>query len=345
VRTNLTTFGSGFAGRGADLNRTFEALPELLTDLVPVMSTLADPDTNLRGFVQELADAARVVRPVAGDLVAGLSSGADVFEALSRNGGRDLQETIRETPPTFDAGISSFAAQRPLLRGLADLSDEVTDVAAELRRSAPTLSSALATGTRTLPTLPPFNARLGESFDALRTLASAPTTNLVLDGLTSTVQTLNPTLRWAGPHITVCNYWNYWWTLLSDHINEQVATGTLQRIQVKEAGSGLNSFGATTPANGSGTSNPLQGDPVTLHAQPYGRAVDPQGKADCESGQRGYQVRSTTAPPGFNIVTDPGSPGNQGPTFTGRTEVPEGQTFSAEPGGLSPAVVDPRGPR
>jgi hypothetical protein len=37
------------------------------------------------------------------------------------------------------------------------------------------------------------------------------------------------------------------------------------------------------------------------------------------------------APPGEDIVVDPGIPGRQGPTFTGRERVPPGETFSARP--------------
>jgi ABC-type transporter Mla subunit MlaD len=341
TQTNLTTFGSGFAGRGADLNQTLEALPGLLDGLVPVMQTLAADGTNLRGFVREIADVVRATRPVSGDLVAGLGAGADTFEALTRDGGASLRDTIAESPATLDAGIRSFPVQRPLLQGLAGLSDEITDVSAELRRSAPTISSALLAGTRTLPDLPPFNRRLGDTLQSARDIATAPSTNLVLQGFTASVDSLNPTLRWVGPAVTVCNYWNYWWTLLSDHINEQVPSGTLQRIQVKNAGGGLNLFGASQPVNGDydATGDPVLGDPPALHAQPYGRAVDEQGNADCEAGQRGYPKRETVAPEGLNIATNARTPGNQGTTFTGRPRVPEGQTFTAEPSGLSPRVT------
>ena len=42
-------------------------------------------------------------------------------------------------------------------------------------------------------------------------------------------------------------------------------------------------------------------------------------------------------------VVDPHMPGNQGPTFTGRPRVPEGQTFTAPPevGPQIPKELDP----
>ncbi|WP_205698289.1 MlaD family protein [Conexibacter sp. SYSU D00693] len=348
VRTNLTTGGPGFAGRGVDLNRTLAALPQLLGDLVPVMRTLSDPETDLRGFVRELADAARVVRPVAEDLAGGFRSGAQVFEAVSRDP-QALRETIAESPATLQAGIDSFGEQRPLLRQLASISDELQGTAREIRASAPTLGRALGAGTAVLPDTPAFNERLETTFSSLRELAGAPTTNLTLAGLGSTLETLNPTLRWVGPHITVCNSWNLWWTFLSDHLNEQVPTGTLQRIQVKLADPAQpNSpqlFGATLPANGGPLASPLgelTGQPAYYHEQHYGRAVDEEGNADCESGQRGYPNRLTNdalVPSSFQIATASRTPGDQGPTATGKPRVPEAQTFAAEPEGLSPPAL------
>jgi hypothetical protein len=105
------------------------------------------------------------------------------------------------------------------------------------------------------------------------------------------------------------------------------------------------SFGAPLPANGEPI-DPVQhavfGDSANLHSQPYGRAVNAQGAADCESGQRGYLPRlAKKLPANFNVVVDPRTPGDQGPTFKGRPRVPAGQTFTAEPGGIAPQVVDP----
>ena len=58
----------------------------------------------------------------------------------------------------------------------------------------------------------------------------------------------------------------------------------------------------------------------------------PDGRADCEAGQRGYVERDARFfPSKYKIARDPRSPGLQGPTFAGRPRVPEGQTFTAEP--------------
>jgi virulence factor Mce-like protein len=349
VAANLGTFGTGLAGRGRDLNRTLAALPSLLQDVQPVMRTLSDPSTQLGRFFNELQDTARITVPVAEQLSHGFTAGADVFAALSSDPGA-LDQMIARSPETLRVGTAALRGQRPFLRRFANLSDEISGTAAEVRRSVLPVSRALRAGTETLPDTPELSEDLGRTFDAVRDLSTSPTTNLVLDGLTSTATTLTHTLRWVGPHVTVCNYWNYWWTFLSDHIAEEVDTGTVQRVQVKFADplqpNSPASFGAAEPADGDARPTPSAlpvplpnpGDPVNLHAQPYGRAVDEQGNADCETGQRGY-MRRLTQLPDRDIVTNPRTPGNQGPTYTGKRRVPEGQTFTAEPGGLAPEVA------
>jgi hypothetical protein len=309
----------------------------LLGDLPPVMRVLRDPDTGLRTTIRSLARAARVTAPVADALSAGFTAGADTFEALSRDP-QALRDTIGESPATLDVALRSLPVQRPFLRQLAGISDEIRGVAHEARLGARPLTEALDAGTRVLPDTPPLNNRLAKALEAARRLAVSPTTNVTLDGLKSTTDTLDPTLRYVGPHITVCNYWNYWWTFLSDHLSERVPSGTVQRIEVKTAPGALGFFGATKPANydGDPVAGALLGDPVNLHAQYNPRAVDANGNADCESGQRGYPKRvADGAPAGLDIVVDPHTPGNQGPTYTGRPRVPDGQTFSAEPTGLA----------
>ena len=343
VDRNLDYFGTALAGRGEALNRTLGALPGLLGDLPPVMRTLANPDTRLVRLLDETSDLTRVLAPQAGTLARGFTEMADTFEALSRDP-QALRDTIERSPATLEAGIASLPDTRPLLTRLAAISDEVRGTARAVRRSAPAVNRALAAGTPVLRRLPAFTTDLEGSLRALRDLAKSPTTDITIGGLTDTMRTLNPTLQWLGPHVTVCNYFTYWWTYLADHISDEDATGTVQRVQVKmapiEQEHSLTSFGAQEPVNG-GHIDPVQhalfGDAAALHDQGPGAAVDANGNADCESGQRGYPERLATGfPPKFDIAVDSATPGNQGPTYTGRPRVPAGQSFSSEPTGIAP---------
>ena len=344
VERNLDYFGSGLAGRGEALNRTLGALPALLGDLPAVMRTLADPDTGLVRLLDETADLTRVLAPESDTLARGFTGMADTFEALSRDP-QALRDTIERSPQTLQVGIDSLPDTRPLLARLAEISDEVRGTAREVRRSVPAINRALGAGTPVLRRLPAFTSDLESSLRALRDLARSPTTDITLGGLTDTMRTLNPTLQWAGPHVTVCNYFTYWWTFLADHISDEDATGTVQRVQVKmaplEQENSLATFGAHEPVNG-GEIDPVQhalfGDAAALHDQGPGAAIDAAGNADCESGQRGYPERLATGfPEKYKIAVDSATPGNQGPTYTGRARVPEGQSFSSEPTGIAPS--------
>ena len=63
-----------------------------------------------------------------------------------------------------------------------------------------------------------------------------------------------------------------------------------------------------------------------------GNAIDNQGNADCETGQRGYPKKLNHFDSlGRNLATDQHTPGDQGPTFHGRPRVPAGETFSRNP--------------
>jgi virulence factor Mce-like protein len=338
VERNLDYLGTALAGRGTSINRSLDALPELLGDLPPVMRTLSNPDTQLERLVRETGDAVRIVAPQSEALAQSFTSMADTFEAVSRDP-EALKDTIARTPGTLDEGIRSLPVARPFLGRLAGLSDEVRGTARELRASLPSVNSALAAGTRVLRRTPEFTDDLDGTLRALRDLARSPTTDQSIAGLTDTMKTLNPTLRYVGPHITVCNYFTYMFSFLSDHLSEEDATGNVQRVQVKFAPqlqkNSMQSLGAVRPAAG-GAIDPLQkelfGDAPALHNADYARAVDEQGNADCEGGQRGYPNEDT-------VSTNHRTPGSQGPTFKGRPRVPEGQSYSAEPNGIAPSVL------
>jgi virulence factor Mce-like protein len=337
IDRNLDYFGTALAGRGNAINRSLDALPELLGDLPPVARTLSNPDTRLQRLIKETGDLTRVVAPLSDTLAHGFTSMADTFEAVSRDP-QALKDTIAATPGTLDEGISALPQTRPFLDRLAGISDEVQGTARELRASLPSINSALAAGIPVLRRTPQFTDKLEGTLKAVRDLARSPTTDPSIAGLTDTMKTLNPTLRYLGPHVTVCNYFTYMWTFLADHLSEEDTTGNAERVQVKLAPASqtnsLLSFGAVRPAS-SDSVNPaeqaLLGDAVQLHQSDYGRAVDENGNADCESGQRGY--------PGDGVYLNHRTPGDQGPTFTGQPRVPAGETYSAEPTGIAPSVL------
>jgi hypothetical protein len=126
---------------------------------------------------------------------------------------------------------------------------------------------------------------------ALRDLAVDPATNGALRGLTATVTTLNPTLRYIGPYITGCNYWNIFWTVVAEHFSAPTPIGQAQRVLLNSASrqnDGVSSFSANEPANGKGMNDP-RGIRQYVHYNVGGaNAINPDGQLDCTPGQQGY---------------------------------------------------------
>jgi ABC-type transporter Mla subunit MlaD len=336
VRRNLQGFGNALAGRGYSLNRTIQELPRFFGRAAPVARNLADPRTRLGRFFRELGDTARVVAPVATTQADLFTRAALTFEALSSDT-EALKETISRSHPTFQAGIESFPVQRPFLTESAALARETQPVARELRPTLPVINDAIETGIPVTERSVRFYGDLKPTLRSLRELSRDPGTGIALRGLTANVTTLQPQLRFLAPYQTVCNYWNYFWTYLGEHVSQSGPFGYAQRAAIKSTGQQSNSpssMGASEPANGEGyqPATARRGAPVHLHGQPYQRAIGPGGEADCENGQRGYPRRlAAFSEPRFNIVSDPEIPGLQGPTYTGRPRVPRGQSFVDRP--------------
>jgi ABC-type transporter Mla subunit MlaD len=336
IQRSLRGSGDVLAGRGSALNDTIASLPVLLGHLRPVAHYLASPSGGLTRFLNDVNLFMAAVAPVAGVQVRLFSEAATTFRAISSDPNA-LAQTIALSPGALSTGTTSLRVQMPLLVDLTTFGNALTPASAELRGGLPTINPAIESGTRVLGRTPTLNRGLQGVMGALKNLARAPGTNIAINGLSDTTGTLNPMVRYLGPYQTVCDYWNYWWTYLSEHISQPTSYGYSQRALLNLATPGTNSVqqvGATAPVSGesgSDTALGIFGGQQNLHSQNYGAAVDNQGNADCEVGQRGYPQKLTADPQGRKIVTDVHTPGDQGPTYAGLSRVPPGETFSRAP--------------
>jgi virulence factor Mce-like protein len=365
ARQTLRAGGDALVGRGADLNRFVVASPELFRTLRNVAANLNDPQTRLPRLFEELDHAARVVIPVRRTLASGFTQMATTFEALSRDPNA-LREAVAKGPSTEDVATASLRVQRPFLDHLAAMSADLRGATAELRPALPPLNRALAAGIPVLPRTVGLSNRLARVLLALRDLARAPTTMGALRGLTATVTTLQPQLRYLGPFVTVCNYWNTFWTFVAEHFTAPDETGGTQRFLINAVApqdDSIDQMGANEFAHG-GPNLPINGDrPQYLHGYALGNnAIDPRGDADCAGGQTGYIAsanRYTPDPKDYGraavnparalkgIIPDVGTTfahyDRNGRGF-GRnaTHVPPGETFTDVPGGTA---IEPDGTR
>jgi hypothetical protein len=329
IQRDLAGYGTVLAGRGSALNETLYSLPSLLAHLQPVAHYLSQPSTGLVRFFNGLNEFMGAVAPVAHTNALLFRDMAITFGAIDKDPNA-LKQTIALSPSTEDVGTTSLRIQQPFLIDLTTFGRFMTPATAALKQALPILNPALEAGTRTLVRTPVLNAKLQQLMNALKRLAQAPGTNVAINGLVNTTTTLNPMIRYLAPFQTVCNYWNYWWTYLSEHISEQTQYGFAQRVLLNFADgtqpNNIGQQGAVQPANGQ------NGGPEFLHGPTYGSAIDTMGNADCETGQRGYAKKlNYFDPQGRNLVSDAHNPGDQGPTYAGRTRVPAHETFSRTP--------------
>jgi hypothetical protein len=166
--------------------------------------------------------------------------------------------------------------------------------------------------------------------------------------------------------VTVCNYWNMFWTFNAEHFTAPDATGGSERALLNSAASqddGIGSQGANEFANGKNTGPNNGGAPQFLHNNFYGDAVTPGGQANCTIGQQGYVYSSNPYDPTPDkhykraSVDHPFQDRPVGPSYhefdanghgvgLNRDTVPPGETFTSRPGGRgvdTPLPIDPKG--
>jgi phospholipid/cholesterol/gamma-HCH transport system substrate-binding protein len=338
IQQNLQGYGDTFASRGSDINTTIQALPSLLRHLQPVASYLSAPSTELTGFFDALNRFTGALAPVSTQTANLFRDAATTFQAITSDPNA-YEATIAESPATLTTSTDSLRVQQPLYADLATFGKYFSPGTASLKAALPSLNPALEAGAVTLKQTPTLNAGLQKVMASLKSLAQDPMTNVALNGLKATVGTLNPMLRYLGPYQTVCDNFNYFFSYLQDNVSVPGGNfGTGQRILVKAANplqpNSIGNAGANVPVNGGapGGDNPIFGGNAYLHSQPYGAAIDNQGNADCEIGQRGYVKQLNHFDPQHRLfATDVHTPGDQGPTYAGRNHVPAGETFSRNP--------------
>ncbi len=323
ARRNLIGFGDAFAARGTSLNDAISSLEPLFEGLKPVSRVLSDEGTRLRRLFPELADAARIVAPVATEQSQLFTNAAITLAAISSDV-TALQETIVETWPTFETGIELLPRQRPFLRDVVTLTRELRPGVTDLRATLPVLNRAIEVGTPVLAESPRSTRLLEDSLRELNQLVSQPTTRVSLQRLEETFGAAYPLAQWVVPAQTVCNYWNYWFTFTPNGLSDTDGSGYTFRQDLTnfppgfevEAGAasyaGVQANGKLPPAFG-GTFEPYA-LPI-LNAHPY----QPTGQknADCQGGQSGYELGALRLP--GQAASNPANgvsdlPGSRGPT-------------------------------
>jgi len=299
IQQNLVDFGNALAGRGPALNEALGELPGVLRNLEPVMRNLASADTGLERFFSATAAAAAEAAPVA-EQQAQMFVNLDVtFSALADVARPFMQETISETPPTFDVATRTLPTIRPFLAHSAELFADLEPGIQAISDNSPAIAAALETGTPVLRDAPSFNRELAPTAATLRRFNDDRDVRSGIDRLTQTTEIFGPAINFIAPAQTVCNYGS----LLARNAASLLSTGPpgarWQRFTVFDPPDGPNNEGGVAAAPASGGEDRRN----FLHYNPYPNTASPGQPRECEAGNEPYIA-------GQRVIGN--VPGNQG---------------------------------
>jgi hypothetical protein len=160
IRDTLGELGSGFAGRGVQLNETIGASARLLPAAERVLRVLASSRTDLAGFLKGAASAAEALAPLSDRLARLMDDSATTFDALDA-AGPSLDEVLSGLPPAEDATTKALGAVQPVLDDAAALVGELQPAGAVLQSTLAKVNSAMEKAT-------PVAVRTGDLTEPLR---------------------------------------------------------------------------------------------------------------------------------------------------------------------------------
>jgi phospholipid/cholesterol/gamma-HCH transport system substrate-binding protein len=303
LQDTIRGLGDALAGRGPDINRSIVAVRRVLPPLQRVAQTLAEPATDVHGFVDGLARTSAALVPVAstaGDL---LGNAATTLRALDA-AGPALERSLALLPGTEQTGTRVLRDAAPVLRDLTGITVALQRGTPHLSDTAQRLSGALTAGTRVLPRTPQLTRPLDDTLRALGQIAGDPRAPDSVTQLTTTLELLRPTLDDVLSAQVHCN------------VAGLFARDTASAVSRGDADGTWLSFQPILRAQQSSHSATPDAD---LHAD----VVPTENGTECESGNEPYR-------PGLVI----GHPAGRQPDATELTAPPPGVTARAKAAGL-----------
>jgi virulence factor Mce-like protein len=289
IQKNLAEYGGAFAARGADINQLLEDLPPLLRVAEPVGRNLSSKKTDLRGFVNGLAQAAAEVAPVAetqADMFVQLDT---TFAALAEVARPYIQDSISEGVDAELSVIRNGPRIRPFLLASADFMKALKPGAKALGESAPTVARSFDIGIPVLRSSPQLYDELAPTARSLRRFGESSTNNEGLDTLIRTNEILTPLVRQVTPSQNVCNYLNLLLRNVANVTGGGNSDGNYLRAISVLPQIGVNAEGNPSASYASGGDVVTPPDDPTkknwIHSNPYPNTAAPgQSPHECEPG-------------------------------------------------------------
>ncbi|EHN10075.1 Long-chain-fatty-acid--CoA ligase [Patulibacter medicamentivorans] len=205
VRRVVKEFASAAAGRGAQFNAGLSILPTALLDGGRVLRTLADPSTDLDGFISGLDRASGALSPVAPRLRAAIPGARDTLGAFAR-ADDTFGESIDRTPALEKAVLRAEPVVSPVLLDAASLARELRPGVRALPRTVGALHDAVEVGVPVLRRAITLGPQLRATFASLDDLARQDSTTATLTRLDPIGQNLLAVLQHVAPLEIRCNY-------------------------------------------------------------------------------------------------------------------------------------------
>jgi virulence factor Mce-like protein len=313
---NLVAYGTGFAGRGADLNAALRRFAPLVTHLEPGARNLAAPRTKLDRLFPAFEQAAGEVAPVAATQAALFGHLDRTFTALATNADA-LKATIAGGPRALDVATRELPAQAAFTTDSTELLRRLKRPFTALASASPHLASAFRAGEPALRRSPALNGRLVTTLRALEAFAGDPRVIPALQRLARTAGLLQPVIAFAAPTQTTCNALTLLFRNLGSALSESDVVGTQLRfgLTTPPQQPGSDAGPSARPANGPvNRSNGALSDDNFLHSNPYPNTAAPGQTRECESGNEAYKAEQQVI---GNV------PGSQG-TFVDKTRREKG---------------------
>jgi virulence factor Mce-like protein len=309
---NLLEYGTGFAGRGGDINKALADLVPLVEHGEPALKNLTATATGFERLFPAFAQAAAEVAPVADTQAQLFADGSQTFKALADNA-QALQDTIAGGPRALAIATRELPAQAGFERDSTELFRRLKGPFKSLASASVRLAPAFRAGVPALKVSPELNARVQETFATLNQFASDPRVLPALQRLTRTANLLDPTIAFATPVQTSCNALTLFFRNLGSALSESDTVGSFLRagpiLNPQIPGSEVGP--AAVPSNGpkGAVSDTLAQTVVDsfLHANPYPNTAAPGQTRECESGNDGYikdQQVIGNAPGNQGLTTD-----------------------------------------
>ena len=296
IKVNTINFGNGLAARGLGLNETIATLRPLVTNAVPVLHNLAEPQTEFSELWKALDHVASQSAPVAEEQ-ANYYTDLDIFFTAFASVAPFIEEATVGGPPSLEQAIHSLPFQGPFTEKSTEFMRLLRPSAVILAEIAKPLGHAFHEGAINLKAATTLNKELTESSQALAEFGSNPVVKTGLQDFTTTLEIGNPLVSGIAPAQSVCNYITLAFRNLASLQSESVGSvGTLARAGFVLAPTGPNNegFPSSGIANGPSEEHELKSTRIIdnnhVHANPYAFTAGPGQPQLCEAGNENYIV-------------------------------------------------------